>query len=125
MTAKLLVMLILLLAVVAAAQAQNLTVKTITCPQSYKIVNDSITCVSCASGFAAVNGTCIPNQQKDLNTANAKSFQSEIEKFIDTTGEKIAPENPSLGRAGIVLFALLMFILVLLRLPNILQKTFK
>ena len=73
MTAKLLVMLILLLAVVAAAQAQNLTVKTITCPQSYKIVNDSITCVSCAAGFTAVNGTCTPDNTKGLNSGSSKT----------------------------------------------------
>ena len=125
MITKLLMVLAMLLAVAATVQAQTITVQTVNCPQAYNIVNDSVICINCAAGFAAVNGTCTPNNTKDLNTGNVKNFQSELEKFIDTTGEKITPENPSLGRAGIVLFALLMFILVLLRLPDIMKKIFK
>ena len=98
------VLMALLLLNIASAANESISVTKIECQDgTYEIVNDTIKCVTCASGFKPTNGTCVL-KTKELNTETPKkSLVQRFDQFIDDNGTQIAPANPTLGK--IVLFA--------------------
>ena len=99
-------MALLLLNIVIAAN-ESVSVTTIKCDGgTYEIINDTIKCVTCASGFAPSNGTCILKTQQ-LNTESAKkTLIQRFDQFIDDNGTQIAPANPTLGKVVLFIVAI-------------------
>ena len=93
------------------AQAQSMQVNQQSCPnENFKVTNTTIECVICQVGFAATNGTCVP-QAKSLNTLNAGNNPiRKFEAFINENAKAISPENPAIGT--IIQFAAIISILI-------------
>ncbi len=115
-------MMFLLLFDLALAANESISVTTMKCLDgAYEVVNDSIKCVTCASGFEAINGTCTL-KTKQLNTETPKNnLVQRFDKFIDDNGTQIAPANPALGKVVLFAVAIIFFYFLLVGVGKILR----
>ncbi len=96
------VMALLLLNIVIAAN-ESISVTTMKCLDgAYELVNDSIKCVTCASGFTLENGTCVK-----------KTLKQRLNQFVEDNVSQIAPANPALGK-GLLIALTVVFLTSLL-----------
>lgn len=112
----------LLLLNVALAANESVSVTMMKCDGgTYEIINETIKCITCTSGFSPSNGNCVL-KAKELNTESTKkTLIQRFDQFIDDNGTQIAPANPTLGKVVLFIIAITFLRYLLVGMGKILR----